>query len=172
MLDPILLCTLDWVPPCYTLEVGGTSTFILISHIWADISLYEKMLHWEQKSVDLLGCFAYLCFLGCLTDLYYHWQYTFILCSFWKYFSKKHLALEFCDSDFEITCPSLLTSREAIGNLDEGLELNFGDLWNSVKCKIPLLKIGVHLINIETVCCCIKHCSLIFDLEYSWAQVK
>jgi len=38
------------------------------------------------------------------------------------YCCKKHLALELSDADFEVTCPSLLITKEAKRNLNDQLK--------------------------------------------------
>lgn len=109
-------------------------------------------------------------------NLYCHRQYRwFYFYSGNIYFFKKLLVLELCDSDFEVTCLSLLTTREAIRNIDEQLK---GLSWTSVTFEIQLsakfhcLKLIMHLIRFETMCCCIKHCLLVFGFgmisEHKW----
>lgn len=72
------------------------------------IPLWKNVVFRAEKH-GLPALFAYL----------YSQQYTgFCFRSGNTYFWKKYLALELCHSDFEVTCLSVLTSSEAVINLD------------------------------------------------------
>lgn len=72
------------------------------------IPLWKNLFRTEQHGLPVL--FAYS----------YYQQYTeYFARSGNVYFWKKHLALELCDSDFEVTCLLGLTYREAVVNLDD-----------------------------------------------------
>lgn len=61
--------------------------------------------------------------LPVLFAYFYYQQYTgFSFHSGNIYFWKQYLTLELCDSDFEVTCLSILTNSEAVINLDDRLK--------------------------------------------------
>lgn len=78
------------------------------SHMSKHIPLWKNLFRTEKHGLPVL--FAYL----------YCQPYTeYFFSSGNIYFWKKHLSLELCDSDFEVTCLLGLTCREAVVNLDD-----------------------------------------------------
>lgn len=110
------------------------------------------MLYLEQKSVT--SCFLLLI---CTIINNIHDFHSGSI-----YFDKKHLVLELCDSDCEVTCFSLLTTRLAVRNLDGQLK---GRSWTLVAFEIQLsavlhclkligliLKLHVAVLSIALLC--------------------
>lgn len=76
------------------------------------IPLWKNVVYRTEKH-GLPVLFAYL----------YYQQYTgFCFPSGNIYFWKKYLSPELCDSDFGVACLSVLTSSEAVNNLDDQLK--------------------------------------------------
>lgn len=74
--------------------------------------LLWKNVVFRAEEHGLAVLFAYL----------HYQQYTgFCFHSGNIYFWKQYLALELCDSDFEVTCLSVLTISRAVINLDDRL---------------------------------------------------
>lgn len=98
-----------WYP--VEIEIRDLYFHTPFSHMSKRIPFSKNVFRTEKHGLPVL--FAYL---------YYH-QYTeFCFHSGNIYFWKKHLALELCDSDFEVTCLAGLTSREAVVNLGDQLK--------------------------------------------------